>query len=540
MLGLPKTTNGTYPELQIEVRVNSMTGRRSSTVSDEAPVWRLNELLPNLELSSIISILLYRHVAHSGRSMDIIMTTAQISMEVFDWGHNRLSVLLPIQDRIILCLEYTMSPSLDAKIVGKFVAKYNELAELQSQASFKLPPGIEDSPIQLLRTIFDSQNRVEFLKGFEDLRLCSDFLDQALYMMNPEDRLYKTVLHRLRRFCGQDASLPTSFRIHGVHLTKTEPMPNAGGGFGDVYRGRYKRRDVALKVIARNGSSIPSKSKVLKSFCREALIWKYLEHPNIAALLGVNVSLFPQTLCMVSPWMKNGSIRDYLHVNLRVNRLELLIDIAKGLEYLHRMSVIHGDIKGANVLVDDAGRACLSDFGMTTVTYDLDTVNSDATTTCGRGTLSYIAAEIFAAQMSLFGSPALLTMESDVYAFSMLTWEIFAGHHPFKDPQGEWIGDAVVSGKRPERLPHATALGLSDAVWGLMEASWQHQASERLKVPHILTCLVNEKIIYKPESFTPEEMEEAIKLFIDGPEAPDSTEVFTMTEVETKTVMSSQ
>lgn len=41
-------------------------------------------------------------------------------------------------------------------------------------------------------------------------------------------------------------------------------MPNAGGGFGDVYRGRYKRRDVALKVIARNGSSIPSKSKVLK------------------------------------------------------------------------------------------------------------------------------------------------------------------------------------------------------------------------------------------------------------------------------------
>lgn len=239
------------------------------------------------------------------------------------------------------------------------------------------------------------------------------------------------------------------------------------------------------------------------------------------------------------------------------------------------MSVIHGDIKGvrtlyrlgtgclfmyslqANVLVDDAGRACLSDFGMTTVTYDLDTVNSDATTTCGRGTLSYIAAEIFAAQMSLFGSPALLTMESDVYAFSMLTWEvcrvpilllsvllktvqIFAGHHPFKDPQGEWIGDAVVSGKRPERLPHATALGLSDAVWGLMEASWQHQASERLKVPHILTCLVNEKIIYKPESFTPEEMEEAIKLFIDGPEAPDSTEVFTMTEVETKTVMSSQ
>lgn len=64
--------------------------------------------------------------------MDIIMTTAQISMEVFDWGHNRqfplfslqlaltrlrfttgLSVRLPIQDRIILCLEYTMSPSLD-------------------------------------------------------------------------------------------------------------------------------------------------------------------------------------------------------------------------------------------------------------------------------------------------------------------------------------------------------------------------------------------------------------------------------------------
>lgn len=49
-----------------------------------------------------------------------------------------------------------------------------------------------------------------------------------------------------------------------------------------------------------------------KMFCREALLWKHLSHPNALPFLGVDLDLFPSYMCMISPWMPNGTIMKYL------------------------------------------------------------------------------------------------------------------------------------------------------------------------------------------------------------------------------------
>ena len=59
-----------------------------------------------------------------------------------------------------------------------------------------------------------------------------------------------------------------------------------------------------------------------KRFCREAVAWKHLQHPNILPLLGV--TLAEQRFAMVSEWMENGNINEFTQENPNVNRTKLV------------------------------------------------------------------------------------------------------------------------------------------------------------------------------------------------------------------------
>jgi len=98
-------------------------------------------------------------------------------------------------------------------------------------------------------------------------------------------------------------------------------------------------------------------------FFREAVAWRHLRHPNILPLLGVNLDLERYKLAMISEWMVHGNINEYVEKCGGVNRVQLvssdsishdnhcnspiqLVDAANGLEYMHGLHVVHGDLKG--------------------------------------------------------------------------------------------------------------------------------------------------------------------------------------------------
>ncbi|KAG8891998.1 hypothetical protein FRB99_003181, partial [Tulasnella sp. 403] len=140
---------------------------------------------------------------------------------------------------------------------------------------------------------------------------------------------------------------------------------HGGGGFGTVYIGQGEGYGkVAVKRLNRQVTS----SKILsllniEKFRREAAVWAQLKHENILPLLGVCV--LESTLHMVSPFMANGNVREYVTLNPGANRVAFLREIASGLKYMHDINIIHGDVKGPNILISDTEHALLCDFGLT-------------------------------------------------------------------------------------------------------------------------------------------------------------------------------
>ena len=146
------------------------------------------------------------------------------------------------------------------------------------------------------------------------------------------------IFKRFRQLCGQTGLLPTSHIIPGQVIQTTE-HPVASGGFGDVWEGIYIDKRVAMKALRMYKENDVQKVKKVthpvllislitianyrhQMFCKEVVLWKRISHPNIVPFLGVSEG--PAPLCMVSEWMSNGNVRDYVGKNPETSRLQLV------------------------------------------------------------------------------------------------------------------------------------------------------------------------------------------------------------------------
>ncbi|KLO12771.1 hypothetical protein SCHPADRAFT_940949 [Schizopora paradoxa] len=106
-----------------------------------------------------------------------------------------------------------------------------------------------------------------------------------------------------------------------------------------------------------------------RRFWNEVIIWSRLRHENILPLLGLAELYINGTreIGLVSPWARNGNINDYFQVVPNIDRLPMVRGVAEGLSYLHKSSVIRGDLRGAYVLVSDLVQPMLCDSGFANV-----------------------------------------------------------------------------------------------------------------------------------------------------------------------------
>jgi len=78
-------------------------------------------------------------------------------------------------------------------------------------------------------------------------------------------------------------------------------------------------------------------------FCREALVWRQLQHPHVLPFLGVDVDTFPGSLCMVSPWLQRGTLSKHLEkirpLNANVNQIVRFLFFAL-LDFITQIAVL--------------------------------------------------------------------------------------------------------------------------------------------------------------------------------------------------------
>ncbi|CAL5348232.1 unnamed protein product [Camellia sinensis] len=231
------------------------------------------------------------------------------------------------------------------------------------------------------------------------------------------------------------------------------------------YASVYKRiLDHVQMVVAVKVLNLQTRG-AFKSFMSECKALRAIKHRNLLKILSVcsNVDFHGNEFkALVYEFMANGNLGNWLHQvgvgdheqlekprNLKlIQKLDISTDTASALEYLHcgcESTIIHGDLKPSNVLLDDEMMAHIGDFGSAKVisTVSSDVAQGQSNSVAIRGTIGYVAPE--------YGMGDMASTPGDVYSFGVLLLEMFTvmeivdpcillGHDTRR-----WIKDCMVS-----------------------------------------------------------------------------------------------
>jgi serine/threonine protein kinase len=133
-------------------------------------------------------------------------------------------------------------------------------------------------------------------------------------------------------------------------------------GFGVVWKAKYKGEPVAIKTIP----VVTLTPDSIASLKNEASIMRKLAHPRIVSCFGIYEN--NGNYCMVMELLEGGSLHGYINEKPCPEgwfaRYNIALDICHGMGYLHRLNVIHRDLKPGNVVLDRFGKGKITDFGL--------------------------------------------------------------------------------------------------------------------------------------------------------------------------------
>ncbi|KAJ8584258.1 kinase-like protein [Rhizopogon salebrosus TDB-379] len=258
--------------------------------------------------------------------------------------------------------------------------------------------------------------------------------------------------------------------------------PITSGGFGDIWKCHLVRLNETVQVAVKTIRAFDSDNDVLmqknsRRVRRELKVWGRLKHERILPLWGV-ADYFGPYPAMICPWVDNGALTGFLERQQDTlsfqDKFSLLNDIALGLQYLHSKSIVHGDLTGSNVLVHGDGRACLADFGLSTML--LEFIGPSYLTSSIRGNIRWAAAELFDIPEDDQDEAAVcLSIECDIYSFGSIALQVLTCKVPYYNVKKDNVVlGHVIRGKKPEPPKESPIVELH---WEFIQRCWLPRAS---------------------------------------------------------------
>ncbi|XP_024373663.1 light-sensor Protein kinase [Physcomitrium patens] len=357
---------------------------------------------------------------------------------------------------------------------------------------------------KVLENIFKAELAIVNKKASQDRESLVEDLNALLQRReNVSTETYRLASLLLERLDPQRQNLGgSSSGAYSVDMESLKEMEQLGkGSFATVFKAMWLGVEVAKKTFYAPSSP---------DFEQEVSILARLSHPNIVSFLSYAEG--KRECCMVMELMDHdlcGLMRKIMakdkHRSSPFSMLEavdLMLQVGRGIEYLHEMRIVHRGLKAMNILVKQVkgkdGRswyiwAKVAEFGMSktkerSVTYSNQTLNT--------GTTRWMAPEMMKEsvnegqeQVSNVGMTAKYPFGGDVCSFAMVCYEILTGDVPFYDiAQHNEVKKKVLKGDRPG-LPKDCPTSLER----LIRRCWSQDASARPRFDEICVELRNVK-----------------------------------------------
>ncbi|KAF3517001.1 hypothetical protein DY000_02059282 [Brassica cretica] len=257
------------------------------------------------------------------------------------------------------------------------------------------------------------------------------------------------------------------------------------GGFGTVYHGNLDDAQVAVKMLSH------SSAQGYKEFKAEVELLLRVHHRHLVGLVGYCDD--GDNLALIYEYMANGDLRENMSGKRRgnvltwENRMQIAVESAQGLEYLHngcRPPMVHRDVKTTNILLTERYGAKLADFGLSR-SFPID--GECHVSTVVAGTPGYLDPEYYRTNW--------LSEKSDVYSFGVVLLEIVT-NQPVIDKTrerphiNEWVGFMLTKGDIRSIIdPKLMGDYDTNGAWKIVElamACVNPSSNQRPKMAHVV------------------------------------------------------
>ncbi|CAN6201030.1 unnamed protein product [Urochloa humidicola] len=248
----------------------------------------------------------------------------------------------------------------------------------------------------------------------------------------------------------------------------------ASGANSRIYRGIYRQRAVAVKMVRIPERDEDRRALLEDQFNSEVAFLSRLYHPNIVQFIAACKK--PPVYCIITEYMSQGTLRMYLNkkdpYSLSAETiLKLALDISRGMEYLHGQGVIHRDLKSQNLLLNDEMRVKVADFGTSCLETKCQATKGN------KGTYRWMAPEMTKEKP--------YTRKVDVYSFGIVLWELTTCLLPFQGMTP--VQAAYAASEKNLRPPLSTSC--PPVLNNLIKKCWSANPARRPEFSYIVSVL---------------------------------------------------